>query len=317
MIELTHHDDSTLRLGYAGDTYNTAVYLRRVADELCLDLEIGYLTGIGADEYSAAMRAAWAAEGIADRAILVANRQPGLYAIRVDPAGERRFSYWREQSAARALFTGTEWLDRLDADLVYLSGITLQLMTPHSRAGLISRLRELRATGVRIVFDTNYRPAGWPGRDVAASAMDAVAGSADVVLATLDDETALHDVVSPADAVARLAALGPAEVVVKAGADGAWLAHGTHIPAVTCDSVADTTAAGDSFAAGYLAARLTGSPPTEAAALGARVAATVIAHPGAIIPRGPLATIDAGAGSARRCPNDYWRNGPEVHARQP
>ncbi len=50
-------------------------------------------------------------------------------------------------------------------------------------------------------------------------------------------------------------------------------------------SPVDTTAAGDSFAAGYLAARLRGEAPAAAARAGHRLAAVVITHPGAIIPR--------------------------------
>ena len=67
MVELRAIDDSTMRVGYAGDTYNTAVYLRRAADHLNVDSDVGYLTGLGSDEFSTEMRAAWAREGVADR----------------------------------------------------------------------------------------------------------------------------------------------------------------------------------------------------------------------------------------------------------
>jgi 2-dehydro-3-deoxygluconokinase len=49
--------------------------------------------------------------------------------------------------------------------------------------------------------------------------------------------------------------------------------------------VVDTTAAGDSFAAAYLATRLSGADPAIAAAAGHRLAGTVVGYPGAIIPR--------------------------------
>jgi 2-dehydro-3-deoxygluconokinase len=47
----------------------------------------------------------------------------------------------------------------------------------------------------------------------------------------------------------------------------------------------DTTAAGDSFNAAYLAARLAGEAPVSAAASAHRLAGEVIRHPGAIMPR--------------------------------
>ena len=48
--------------------------------------------------------------------------------------------------------------------------------------------------------------------------------------------------------------------------------------------VVDTTAAGDSFAAAYIAARLSGADPRDAAYAGHRLAGAVVQHPGAIIP---------------------------------
>ena len=77
MVELSHVDERTLRLGVAGDTYNAAVYLVRTARGLGVDVDAGYLTGLGEDAYSAALRAAWASEGIADHAITVPGRVPG------------------------------------------------------------------------------------------------------------------------------------------------------------------------------------------------------------------------------------------------
>jgi len=49
--------------------------------------------------------------------------------------------------------------------------------------------------------------------------------------------------------------------------------------------VVDTTAAGDSFAAAYIDARLGGVDPVEAARAGHRLAGVVVCYPGAIIPR--------------------------------
>ena len=288
MIELRHVDESTLRVGYAGDTYNTAVYFRRTADALGADLEVGYLTGLGSDEFSSDMRAAWERDGVADRSVRVDGYLPGLYTVRVDERGERRFSYWRSASAARHLFAGSEWIAHLGAaDVIHLSGITLQLASPAAREKLLDRLAALRAEGVLISLDTNYRPSGWAGPHEAARAMDDVARVATVVLATFEDEVAMHRCRSVDEAVTRLADLGVPEVVVKVGADGAHLlvdGRVEHVPAALVERVVDTTAAGDAFAGGYLAARVAGRTPTEAGRVATEVAATVVSHPGAIIP---------------------------------
>jgi 2-dehydro-3-deoxygluconokinase len=300
MVELTHIDARTLRLGFAGDTYNTAVYLRRVAAELDLELEVGYLTGVSDDDYSAAMREVWRVEGIADRSIVLPGRAPGLYAIRTAANGERRFTYWRDTSAAMEVFRDSDWCDGLEGDLVHLSGITLQLTSPRSRETLLARLAELRAAGVWVSFDTNYRPAGWSSGREAADAMDRVCSLANIVLASRDDETLLHGFAAPEACVRRITQLGGTEVILRDGAAGAYV--GTdgdvrHIAARPVEHVIDTTAAGDAFAGGYLAARLAGHAPRLAAGLGNGVAAIVIQHPGAITPAGIRLSPAAGSGT--------------------
>ena len=49
-------------------------------------------------------------------------------------------------------------------------------------------------------------------------------------------------------------------------------------------AVVDTTAAGDSFNGGYLAARMAGKMPQQAASAGHALASVMIQHRGAIIP---------------------------------
>ena len=305
MVELTHTDASTLRLGFAGDTYNTAVYLRRVAAELDLELEVGYLTGVGDDDYSAAMREAWRVEGVADRSVLLPGRTPGLYAIRTAATGERRFTYWRHMSAASEVFRGSDWCDGLDGDLIHLSGITLQLTSPRSRETLLVRLAELRAAGAWVSFDTNYRPAGWSFGREAADAIDKVCSLANFVLASRDDETLLHGPADPDACIRRISGLGATEVILRDGAAGAYV--GTdgdvrHIAARPVERVLDTTAAGDAFAGGYLAARLAGHAPTLAAGIGNGVAAVVIQHPGAIAPPGIRLSPAARPGTISQVP---------------
>ena len=169
MIEVRYLNAVTAGIGYAGDTYNTAVYLRRTADVLGTDVEVGYLTGLGDDEDSAAMRTAWAAEGVVDRSVRLDGLLPGLYTVRVDDRGERRFSYWRSSSAARHLFATTEWVEHLDGDVIHLSGITLQLASPAARAALRHRLADVagrrhvdqpghQLPGVRLVQPRRSRP---------------------------------------------------------------------------------------------------------------------------------------------------------------
>src|ERR1700722_719248 len=99
MLELSRAGDGGWRLGYGGDTLNTAIHLARMG------MEVSYVTALGSDPFSADLRTAWTAEGLDPTSLLTdPARNVGLYAIRTDDAGERTFSYWRGESAARGMF---------------------------------------------------------------------------------------------------------------------------------------------------------------------------------------------------------------------
>lgn len=286
MVEIVRTEVDSARLAYSGDTYNTAVYARRVSGLLAMPVEVRYLTGLGADRESAGMREHWRTEDIGDDSVTVEGKHPGLYLISTDDHGERSFSYWRADSAAANLFRGDDWVDRIAGDVVYLSGITLQLMSGRVRAALIERLAHLRARATVVVFDSNYRPTGWPDARTARNAMDVVLAHTDIALVTLDDEIALGGAPVVERVAGRMGAMGVAEVVVKVGPEGAWVHTEdelAHVPARPARAV-DTTAAGDSFNGAYLAARMAGRPPLDAARVGNAVARAVVRHRGAIIP---------------------------------
>jgi 2-dehydro-3-deoxygluconokinase len=301
MIELRHRSERELELGFGGDTLNFAVYLTRLSRGR--DVKVDYVTALGDDPYSDAMLAAWRAEGIGcDLVARLRGRLPGLHTIRTDAQGERTFTYWRSASAARDVLRGAHGshiAERLASyDLLYLSGITLSILDPTQRETLMALADQVRATGGRIVFDSNFRPAGWPDRNEARATFDRMLRRVDIALPTLDDDQALFDVADAAACAARLHGLGVAEVAVKLGARGCFLSsdgRGRPVQAEPVARVVDSTAAGDSFNAGYLAARLAGAKPDVAALQGHRIAARVIGHPGAIIPTAAMADLVAEA----------------------
>ena len=208
MIELREQGPGLLAQGFAGDTYNTAVYLRRLVPVEAM--QIDYATAVGGDMFAPAMLQAWQREGIGSTlARHVPDRSTGLYSIRTDAQGERHFSYWRERSAARAYFEGaTSPLEQQadHIDVLYLSGISLAIMGPDVPPRLETLIARLRGRGARIVFDNNYRPRLWASAETARAAFARLYELADIALVTLDDEMALHD--SSADAGARA---GPAD----------------------------------------------------------------------------------------------------------
>jgi len=279
MIELSPRPGGLYGLGFGGDTLNTAVYLSRLGQA------VDYVTAMGDDTLSDRVVAAWAQEGVGVTLVRrVAGRMPGLYLIETDDKGERRFHYWRDRAPARELFQ--LGLPRIDHDLVYLSGVSLAIWGEAGRAAALDLARAVRRRGGRVAFDNNYRARLWPDVAAARDAMAAFLAEVDIALISLDDERALHGG-DAESAVDRLRAAGVAEIAVKDGAADAWIAAapGTErVPAERDVRVVDTTGAGDSFNAGYLAARLGGAAPAAAARAGHRLAAAVVQHPGAIIP---------------------------------
>jgi len=114
----------------------------------------------------------------------------------------------------------------------------------------------------------------------------------DMALPAYDDEAVLWGDPSPEATVERLQAFGIAEIVVKNGPNSALVASGGRnefIPVPEVVVPVDTTAAGDSFNAAYIAARMSGKGPAEAAAAAHRLAAQVIRHRGALMPRAAAA----------------------------
>jgi 2-dehydro-3-deoxygluconokinase len=281
MVELAPAGAGLLRQGFAGDTFNTAWYLKRQRPDWVVD----YLSAVGTDAVSDEMLGFMANAGIGtDHVARRADRTVGLYLITLRD-GERSFSYWRGQSAARTLAQDTEALERglAGAGLAVFSGITLAILPPEGRVRLLTALK---GCGGVVVFDPNMRARLWAGAEEMRRAVMVAAGVAAIALPSLDEETEVFGDASAAAVIARYRAAGAGTVVVKNGAGRvlAWdrgEGEAFHDPAPVMPT--DTTAAGDSFNAGFLAARLSGAGLGAALKAGAMLAERVVQHPGALV----------------------------------
>ena len=270
-------------IGFAGDALNTAVYLRRALGGAH---EVAFVSVLGTDPLSARMLAFIAAEDVSVRGITRnPDRLPGLYAIDTDANGERSFHYWREQSAARTLFRdGFEGLRGFD--VVFFSAITLAILPPDVRCGFLDWLKGWSGL---VVFDSNHRPRLWESAEAARQGVARAWQRADIGLPSLDDEMALFGDRDEAAVLRRLRACGVRRGALKRGARGPVPIGGPSggdADYPVADRVVDTTAAGDSFNGGYLAAVLTGVSERDAMVAGHRLAVGVIGRAGAIVPVG-------------------------------
>ena len=275
---------------FGGDTLNTALYLSRLTQSQGVTTR--YLTGLGQDPLSQQMLSSWQQEGINTENVVISDKLlPGMYLIETSPDGERRFFYWRDNSAAKF------WLNENskahtqqllnEQQFIYLSGISLAILPDAARQLLFEILQQAKQHGARIIFDNNYRPALWSSKEITKQAYQQILSLTNIAFLTFDDEQLLYGDIQETESITRAQQCGVKEIVIKRGAKACFIIidnQKIEVPANKVSHVVDTTAAGDSFSAGYLACRILGGTPIEAAKTGHLLAGTVIQHRGAIIP---------------------------------
>lgn len=200
------------------------------------------------------------------------RRGVDVTACRVDPATPTAVTVVLARDDDRAILTALGTIDGLTAqdiptDLVararhlHLGSTALQ---PRLRAGLPALLRQARAVGTTTSFDTNWDPdEGWDD-------LDGLLATADICFPNLaegqrwtgrtDPEDVARGIVARAIVAGRDPHAGPLTVALKLGADGAVATRGDEVVRVPAPpvTVVDTTGAGDSFDAGFVAGMLHG-----------------------------------------------------------
>ncbi len=283
MIELSGVAGDSAKIGVAGDTFNTAVYLSRSG------IRARYVTALGDDSFSLRILSALRGEDIfTSGCVIIPDAAPGLYAIDVDDVGERSFTYWRSDSAAKQFFERPESAAIIEpmtrAKTLYLSGITLSIFNAQDRDKIIEIARCVKDGGGQVVFDTNYRPRGWDNKNEAKRAVVAFMPYVSTALLTLEDEQALFGDKTAEDCAKRWHDGGVGEVVIKAGPRGAYSQQTGWVRPRKLIKPMDTTGAGDSFNGAYLAARLSGETIENAITAGHELAAKVLMTAGAVLP---------------------------------
>ncbi|MBL4812188.1 MAG: sugar kinase [Rhodobacteraceae bacterium] len=285
MLELSQADGGLWQMGVAGDTLNTAWYARRLLGK---DWDVAYFTRLGEGRFSDQILKFLESAGLNTSYIGTdPAREPGLYAISLDQ-GERSFSYWRGQSAARHLADDEAALTGAinSADIIYFSGITLAILADGRRAALLAALGAAKAAGKIVAFDPNIRPKLWQNTAAACDWIMRAAAVSTIILPSYDDEADAFGDADPAATLARYRAAGVAEIIVKNG--GGAVVFTSPDGMGSLDDLArvtpvDTTGAGDSFNGGYLCARLGGATVQTALQAGHDLASHVVMAKGALV----------------------------------
>ncbi|MEN8637675.1 sugar kinase [Pseudoalteromonas distincta] len=299
MVELRAMSAATLHQSFAGDVYNSAVYLKRCFPQVTTSV----VTALGQDNLSKKMLERFGSEQINTQLVFAHDTKvPGMYYIETDEHGERSFIYWRNDSAAKKVvdFLDADALEQLSqGDMFFFSGISLAIIEESAREDFWKVVKELKDAGVKIVFDPNYRARLWNSVEETKEQYHLAFTFADITLPGVEDLTTLYDVHSVEAVVEYLKPYQIEEIVVKNGPESVVTKEGDTLQSHTIipvTNVVDTTSAGDAFNGVYLGARLSDKSISSAVQLAAKAAGTVIQQPGAIAPKDifQLAMAEAG-----------------------
>jgi len=278
--------------GHGGDTSNAAIAAARAG------ASVGMLTALGRDMAGDSFMALWEREGVDTSAVLRSERhQTGVYFVTHDAAGHH-FLHYRTNSAAAML--GPEDVPKATistARMLYVSGISQGIST--SACDAVFRAIDIaKSAGAAVAYDTNYRPRLWPPAR-AAAVMHAAMARVDYAMPGTEDVATLTGLTDPQAILDHYMRLGPRVVVLKAGADGAWIATEqarAHVPAHAV-TVVDATGAGDTFCGAFLARVLAGDPPEAAARYAVVAAALKCTGYGAVTPIPTISAVRSAMGA--------------------
>jgi 2-dehydro-3-deoxygluconokinase len=287
LYELNQQPDGRFVPGFGGDTSNVLVAAAR------LGARTAYVSRLGTDLFGGALRELWRREQVDDAAVIADPQAPtGRYFVTHGPEGHA-FTYKREGSAASRL-SPADVPEELIAAAAFLhvSGISQAISA--SAAAAVDRAAGIaRAKGVRLSYDTNFRPRLWSAAE-ARPAVERLARQADIVKISLDEAQALTGLSTPEAVAHHVLALGAKQVFVTLGRDGILLAGPagvTHIPAFNVAAV-DATGAGDAFTGALLTEFAHGRELREAAHFAAAAAALSTTGYGAIAPLPTRAAVE-------------------------
>ena len=291
MIELSQANEAgQFNQSFAGDVFNTGIYIKRCLRQ---SARVSFLSVAGEDQISEQLLSFMKEEDIDNRFVYRSNiLNMGLYLINVDLDGERSFTYWRKNSAARQLMKfirkdkNTRALS--SQQIVFFSGISIAILPAEDMPDFWQFIKTLKSAGCQIVFDPNYRPALWTSPQKAREAFEMAYSLSDIVLRGVDDHKQLYNQHSAEEVASHLEAIGVNEIIIKNSDQGVLISiagERLHIDITPVAEVVDTTSAGDAFNGGYLSARQNGKSVKDAVIYAAKVAACVIQHKGAIVPK--------------------------------
>lgn len=265
--------------GHGGDTSNAAIAAARQG------ARVGVIAAIGHDMPGDSFISLWHREGIDTSSVLRSVRyQTGVYFVTHGESGHS-FLHYRSNSAS-AMYTAADIPAEAiaAARILYVSGIS-QGISASACDAVFAAIDVAERNGVKVAYDTNYRPRLWPPAR-AAAVMHAAMARADYAIPGQEDVQILTGIIDPDAMLDFYLRLGSKVVLLKMGSAGSYLAtadHRVRIPAYPVVAV-DATGAGDTFCGAFLARILAGDSPEPAARYAGVAAALKCTGYGAVRP---------------------------------
>lgn len=181
------------------------------------------------------------------------ERNTTLAFVELDKGGERRFSFYRKNTADYILQSATAEKIAKIADIVHIGSVPLS--KEEGRAFADEQILRARAHGKKVSFDVNYREDLFAGAAEAAGVYRKYIENADIVKFSEDELTLFYPESTQEEALLKASAGGKTVFLTLGGKGSAAAFRGGIVRAETLRvRPVDTTGAGDAFFAGVLSA---------------------------------------------------------------
>jgi len=252
-----------------GAESNCAIGLARLGHSVC------WLSRLGRDPFGSRVLKTLRGEGVDVSRVEICDRAPtGIMFKEPGPGNSSRIFYYRRHSAAAAL--RAEPFESLKAKYLFVTGITPAL-SDSNRQLTFELVDRFRGSGAKVAFDPNMRFRLWGPKEARAVFLE-LARKCDLLIPSLPEGEILTGLTEREPMLDKLLSLGPSQVVLKAGDQGAWYADGAERGFCPCYPAAeiDPVGAGDAFCAGLLSGLLDGQPLRDAVKRGAALGACCV-----------------------------------------
>ena len=246
-------------LGFGGSDSNVAIALARLGHSS------KWISALGDDALGSMIASGIESEEVETSVKFSKSHPTGLMVKSPSKSKERFVSFYRSGSAASKMAEAD--ISEADFDgtkIFHFSGITPMLSSSCAEM-MLKAVAICKSKGALISFDVNHRSALWDGLVARETYME-FCGTADLVFGDKEELSLMAgEGLADSDLLGRVAQLGPKQVVLKLGDEGAMALSGGEVaarPAVKVE-VVDTVGAGDAFVAGYLSALLDDEPVEE------------------------------------------------------